>query len=150
LRAKSARQSYPSTKPCLKPLHLEHPTFSPQRFVRISDKWLCAEQIAFSETTIYEIIPRTGASLPMPPTKTSDEIQLGILGRTQRDSKVELCHFVDMNNHSHTVAVSNRCTTLSKFYMSFKRRRPTPSKHCLDYPPSPYGRMPRRSQKSLL
>jgi hypothetical protein len=77
---------------------------------------------AFSENTIYEIIPRTRASLPMPPTKTSHEIKLGILGRTQRDSKLELCHFVDMNNHSHTIAVSNRCETLSKFYMELQKK----------------------------
>jgi hypothetical protein len=77
---------------------------------------------AFSENTIYEIISRKRASLPMPQTKTSQEIKLGILGRTQRDSKLELCHFVDMNNHSHTIAVSNRCETLSKFYMELQKK----------------------------
>ena len=58
----------------------------------------------------------------MPPTQTSNEIKLGILGRTQRDSKFELCHFVDMNNHSHTLAVSNHCEQLSKFYMEVQRK----------------------------
>ena len=58
----------------------------------------------------------------MPPTQTSNEIKLGILGRTQRDSKVELSHFVDMNNHSHTLVVSNRCWKLSKFYMELKKK----------------------------
>lgn len=58
----------------------------------------------------------------MPPNLTSNEIKLGILGRTQRDSKVELCHFVDMNNHSHTLAVSNGCETLSKFYMEVQKK----------------------------
>jgi hypothetical protein len=58
----------------------------------------------------------------MPPTQTSNELKLGILGRTQRDCKVELCHFVDMNNHSHTVAVSNECKKISKFYMELQKK----------------------------
>jgi hypothetical protein len=58
----------------------------------------------------------------MPPTQTSNEIKLGILGRTQRDSKVELAHFVDMNNHSHTLAVSNECKKLSEFYMEVQKK----------------------------
>jgi hypothetical protein len=58
----------------------------------------------------------------MPPNQTSNEIKLGILGRTQRDSKVELCHFVDMNNHSHTLAVSNDCKKLSDFYMEVQKK----------------------------
>jgi hypothetical protein len=58
----------------------------------------------------------------MPPNQTSNEIKLGILGRTQRDSKVELCHFVDMNSHSHTLAVSNQCENLSKFYMELQKK----------------------------
>ena len=56
----------------------------------------------------------------MPPTETSNEIRLGILGRTQRDNKVELCHFVDMNNHSHSMAVSITGAKLSKFHMEIK------------------------------
>lgn len=58
----------------------------------------------------------------MPPTETTNEIRLGILGRTQRDLKVELCHFVDMNNHSHTMAVSTTITKLSKFHMELKKK----------------------------
>jgi hypothetical protein len=58
----------------------------------------------------------------MPPNQTSNEIKLGILGRTQRDSKVELSHFVDMNNHSHTLAVSNECQKLSEFYMEVQKK----------------------------
>jgi hypothetical protein len=58
----------------------------------------------------------------MPPTQTSNELKLGILGRTQRDSKVELCHFVDMNNHSHTLAVSNKCSKISDFYMELQKK----------------------------
>lgn len=58
----------------------------------------------------------------MPPTQTSNEIRLGILGRTQRDNKVELCHFVDMNSHSHSMAVSITEENLSKFHMELKKK----------------------------
>ena len=58
----------------------------------------------------------------MPPTETSNEIRLGTLGRTQRDNKVELCHFVDMNNHSHSMAVSTTGENLSKFHMELKKK----------------------------
>jgi hypothetical protein len=58
----------------------------------------------------------------MPPTETSNEIRRGIIGRTQRDNKVELCHFVDMNNHSHSMAVSTTGENLSKFHMELKKK----------------------------
>jgi hypothetical protein len=58
----------------------------------------------------------------MPPNATSNEIKLGILGRTQRDDKVDLCHYVDMNNHSHNVAVSSTPDRLSKFYMELQKK----------------------------
>ena len=89
---------------------------------------------AFSDNTIYEIVPRARASLPMPPTQTSNELKLGILGRTQRDSKVELCHFVDMNNHSHTLAVSNTCNKISQFYMELQKKTTDAVKALLKLP----------------
>lgn len=58
----------------------------------------------------------------MPPTRTSNEIKLGILGRAQRDNKVDLCHFVDMNNHSHNLAVSHTGQELAKFYMEVQKK----------------------------
>lgn len=58
----------------------------------------------------------------MPPTRTSNEIKLGILGRSQRDNKVDLCHFVDMNNHSHNLAVSHKAHDLAKFYMEVQKK----------------------------
>lgn len=58
----------------------------------------------------------------MPPTRTSNDIKLGILGRAQRDNKVDLCHFVDMNNHSHNLAVSHTGQELAKFYMEVQKK----------------------------
>jgi hypothetical protein len=76
----------------------------------------------YSEKSVYEIVPRARENLPMPPTQTSNEIRLGILGRTQRDNKVELCHFVEMNNHSHSMAVSITAVNLNKFHMELKKK----------------------------
>lgn len=71
----------------------------------------------FSSNSVYEIVPRAQEHLPMPPTATTNEIRLGILGRTQRDNKVELCHFVDTNNHSialeHPTFLSNFLSAVS-------------------------------------
>lgn len=71
---------------------------------------------------MYEVVPRTKEHLPMPPTQTSNELRLGILGRAQRDSKVELCHFVDMNNHGHNLVVSKTEKDLAKFYMELNKK----------------------------
>ena len=76
----------------------------------------------YSNNSVYEIVPRAREHLPMPPNATTNEIRLGILGRTQRDNKVELCHFVDMNNHSHSIAVSTELDKLSKFHMEIKKK----------------------------
>ncbi len=58
----------------------------------------------------------------MPPTRTSNELKLGIIGRTQRDNKVDLCHFVDMNSHSHDLTVCHSGETLAKFYMEKQKK----------------------------
>ena len=76
----------------------------------------------YTDNSVYEIVPRTREHLPMPPTETTNEIRLGILGRTQRDLKVELCHFVDMNSHSHTIGVSTTIEKLNKFHMELKKK----------------------------
>jgi hypothetical protein len=68
----------------------------------------------------------------MPPNLTSNEIRLGIIGRTQRDSKVELCHFVDMNNHSHTIAVSKTSNDLSKYHMEIQKKTTDAVKALMD------------------
>lgn len=76
----------------------------------------------YTQNHVFEIIPRAREHLPMPPTRTSNEIKLGILGRAQRDNKVDLCHFVDMNNHSHNLAVSHTGQELAKFYMEVQKK----------------------------
>jgi REP element-mobilizing transposase RayT len=79
-------------------------------------------QRVYFQDTIYEIIPRAADTLPLPPTKTTNEVLLGILARTQRDEKVDLCNFVDMNNHNHFIAVSGCPNQLTKFHMELKKK----------------------------
>ncbi len=58
----------------------------------------------------------------MPPTQTSNEVKRGIMARSQRNDTVDLCHFVDMNSHSHNLAVSHKPEELSKFYMELQKK----------------------------
>jgi hypothetical protein len=88
----------------------------------------------FIPNQVYEIIPRARQHLPMPPTQVSNEIKIGILARTQRDNKVDLCHFIDMNNHSHNLAVSTTETNLSKFYMETMKKTTEAVKALLGIP----------------
>jgi len=53
------------------------------------------------ENTLYDVVPRSREGLPLPPTQTTNQLPTGILARTQRDEKVILCNFVDMNGHTH-------------------------------------------------
>ena len=76
----------------------------------------------YFEHTNYELIPRTKDTLPLPPTKTTNEILLGIKGRTQRDDKVTLSNFVHMNNHEHILAVSQSANELSRFHMELQKK----------------------------
>jgi hypothetical protein len=74
------------------------------------------------KNSLYEIVPRAREGLPLPPTDTTNQLLKGILARTQRDDKVTVCNFVEMNNHSHQHAISNEPDQLSKFYMEYQKK----------------------------
>lgn len=102
---------------------LVHSTFAHNFSALVSITWgMPRSNRVYTENQVFEIIPRAREHLPMPPTRTSNEIKLGILGRAQRDNKVDLCHFVDMNNHSHNLAVSHTGQELAKFYMEIQKK----------------------------
>jgi hypothetical protein len=46
----------------------------------------------------------------------------GILARTQRDEKVILCNFVDMNNHAHQHVITRKASDQVKFYMEYQKK----------------------------
>lgn len=71
---------------------------------------------------MYEIAPRAREGLPLPPTETTNQLLTGILARTQRDDKVTLCNFVDMNGHSHQLLLPKCPHKLTKFYMEYQKK----------------------------
>lgn len=74
------------------------------------------------EQKLYEIVPRAREGLPLPPTETTNQLITGILARVQRDDKVTLCNFVDMNNHTHQLVIPNDPERLSRFYMEYQKK----------------------------
>ncbi|MFN4894241.1 MAG: hypothetical protein ACK5HO_00470 [Pseudomonadota bacterium] len=74
------------------------------------------------ENTLYEITPRAREGLPLPPTETTNQLLTGILSRIQRDDKVTLCNFVEMNNHSHQHVIPDDPHKHTKFYMEYQKK----------------------------
>ncbi len=74
------------------------------------------------ENTLYEIVPRSREGLPLPPTDTTNQILTGILARTQRDNKVTLCNFVEMNSHTHQQVIPDDPLKKVKFYMEYQKK----------------------------
>ena len=72
--------------------------------------------------TLYEIVPRARESLPLPPTETTNQLLTGILARTQRDEKVTLCNFVEMNSHAHQHVIPDDPNQHVKFYMEYQKK----------------------------
>jgi len=74
------------------------------------------------ENTLYEIVPRSREGLPLPPTNTTKQLLTGILARTQRDEKVTLCNFVEMNSHTHQHVIPDDPYKKIKFYMEYQKK----------------------------
>lgn len=74
------------------------------------------------QSTMYEIVPRARSGLPLPPTEVTNQLLTGVLARTQRDQKVTLCNFVEMNNHSHQHCIPKQPEQHSKFYMEYQKK----------------------------
>jgi hypothetical protein len=80
-----------------------------------------SRRVIFSNT-LYEIVPRAREGLPLPPNEVTNQLLTGILARTQRDNKVTLCNFVEMNNHAHQHCIPNEPEQHSKFYMEYQKK----------------------------
>ena len=65
---------------------------------------------------------RAREGLPLPPTEVTNQLLLGILARTQRDDKVTLCNFVDMNNHSHQFVIPHNPEMYARFYQEYQKK----------------------------
>ena len=80
-----------------------------------------SRRVVFGQT-LYEIVPRAWAGLPLPPNEVTNQLLTGILARTQRDEKVTLCNFVEMNNHTHQHCIPNDPQQHTKFYMEYQKK----------------------------
>lgn len=80
-----------------------------------------SRRIVFSNT-LYEIVPRAREGLPLPPNEVTNQLLSGILARTQRDEKVTLCNFVEMNNHAHQHCIPHEPQQHTKFYMEYQKK----------------------------
>lgn len=75
----------------------------------------------YKKDSVYEVVSRAREGLPLPPTDTTNEILAGIYGRAQRDGKVVLCNFVEMDNHHHQLLMPKCPSGLADFYKEFKK-----------------------------
>jgi REP element-mobilizing transposase RayT len=82
---------------------------------------------------LYEITLRTRRGLPFPPNHLIQFLIKAALARTQRDSKVYLCHFVWMGNHAHLLVVSRDARSMTAFYGELKKRITDYLKRLLGY-----------------
>jgi hypothetical protein len=80
-----------------------------------------SNRVVFANT-LYEIVPRAQEGLPLPPTEVTNQLLTGILARTQRDSKVTLCNFVEMTNHSHQHVIPDEPLKQIGFYMEYQKK----------------------------
>ena len=71
----------------------------------------------------YEVTSRTRRHMPFAPTVTTNMILTGIIARILRFLKLDLCHFVLMGNHDHSIVVPHSGIDLSNFYKQSKKRR---------------------------
>lgn len=75
----------------------------------------------YKNSAVYEVVSRAREGLPLPPTETTNEILAGIYGRAQRDDRVLLCNFVEMNNHHHILAMPKTPELFTHFYKELKK-----------------------------
>lgn len=71
---------------------------------------------------LYEICLRARRGLPFPPSDTINIILQSILARTQRDDKVEICHFLWMSNHLHLLLVAKDSRQCANFYSEVAKK----------------------------
>jgi REP element-mobilizing transposase RayT len=87
----------------------------------------------FENDQFYEIVFRAKEGIPLPCTEYMNTIIWGIIARTQRDSKVKICHATFLGNHCHMLVVSNKGEQeLSDFHKEIKKKLTESIKSILD------------------
>lgn len=71
---------------------------------------------------VYEIIVRAREGLPLPTLELIKSLILSAMARTQRDDKVDICHYVWMGNHAHICAVVYDAQSLANFLQELQKK----------------------------
>jgi hypothetical protein len=71
---------------------------------------------------VYILAIRANEGLPFVPNHTVNLIIKGAIARTQRDSKVTLCHYLWMGNHAHCMAVFHDASQAVQFYGEVQKK----------------------------
>jgi hypothetical protein len=71
---------------------------------------------------LYALSIRALEGLPFVPNHTVNLIIKGAIARTQRDSKVTLCHYLWMGNHAHCMAIFHDAEQAVKFYGEVQKK----------------------------
>ncbi len=71
---------------------------------------------------VYEIIIRAREGLPLPTLEAIKALILSAMARTQRDDKVDICHYVWMGNHAHICAVVYDAQSLADFMQELQKK----------------------------
>ena len=70
---------------------------------------------------VYEISSRVSQGIPFPPSKTMNLLIRSAIARSQRDSKVTVCHHAWMGNHFHMIVIVKDATAFREFYKEFQK-----------------------------
>lgn len=76
----------------------------------------------FESGGLYELSIRSKSGLPFPPRTFVTLLIKSALARTQRDSKVKLCHMLWMGNHAHFLVICRDAFELTRFYGELQKR----------------------------
>ena len=71
---------------------------------------------------LYEIIIRAREGLPLPTLDLIKALILSAMARTQRDNKVDICHYVWMGNHAHICVVVYDAQSLANFLQELQKK----------------------------
>ena len=76
----------------------------------------------FMSGHVYELTFRARKGFPLPPKRVIKSLLRSCLGRTQRDFKVHICHFLWMANHMHMVIIIKDAEAAKLFYAELKKK----------------------------
>lgn len=76
----------------------------------------------FESGALYEICIRARTGMPFPCKRVINLLIKSALGRTQRNFKVHITHFVWMSNHAHFLVICRDAKELTEFYGELQKR----------------------------